>query len=129
MIASPGCSLAIPEWIPARADRPTATRLKRCPASAGSTASANATTLSSYTVRFSPRNAASIWSVINTARMQKLIKLGRVHASGMIMYAQREKAKSKRYSYEVGNCTFTPIFELQFRLSPTAWEFYQSQAP
>ena len=83
----------------------------------------------SYTVRFSPRNATSIWSVINTVRMQKLIKLGRVHASGMKMYAQREKAKSKRYSYEVRNRTFTPIFERQFRSSPTAWGFYQSQAP
>jgi uncharacterized protein YdeI (YjbR/CyaY-like superfamily) len=67
--------------------------------------------------------------VINTARMQKLIKLGRVHESGMKMYAQREKAKSKWYSYEVGNRTFTPTFERQFRSSPTAWEFYQSQAP
>jgi hypothetical protein len=45
------------------------------------------------------------------------------------MYTQCDKAKSKLDSYEVDNCQFTPIFERRLRSDPTAWEFYQSQAP
>jgi uncharacterized protein YdeI (YjbR/CyaY-like superfamily) len=83
----------------------------------------------SYTVRFSPRIAGSIWSVINTNRMQALIELGRVHPSGKRTFEQRDKQKSKLYSYEVRNCCLEPAFERQFRSNLTAWEFYQSQAP
>ena len=84
---------------------------------------------SSYTIRFSPRIAGSIWSVINTNRMQELIKLRRVHASGMKTYNARDEKKTNLYSYERQNCKLAPRFERQFRAKPRAWEFYQSQAP
>jgi hypothetical protein len=61
--------------------------------------------------------------------MEELIKLGRVHASGMKTYTTRDKKKSKLYSYEMDKCKLAPACERQFRASPTAWEFYQSQAP
>ena len=83
----------------------------------------------SYTIRFSPRTPGSIWSLINTRRMEELIKLGRVPAAGMKTFQQRDKQKSKRYSYEVSNCKLAAAYEQQFRASPAAWEFYQSQAP
>ena len=83
----------------------------------------------SYTVRFSVRTKDSIWSVINTNRMEELIQLGRVHPAGMRTFAQRDKKKSKLYSYEVGSCRLAPKFERRFRANPTAWDFYQSQAP
>jgi len=83
----------------------------------------------SYTVRFTPRMAGSIWSVINTTRMEELIELGRVHKSGLCVFEQRDKKKSKLYSYEVGSCQLAAEFEARFRASPTAWEFYQAQAP
>jgi uncharacterized protein YdeI (YjbR/CyaY-like superfamily) len=83
----------------------------------------------SYTVRFTPRIAGSIWSVINTARMEELIRRGRVHAAGMMTFRQRDKRKSKLYSYEVGNCQLTAEFERKFRADRGAWEFYQAQAP
>jgi uncharacterized protein YdeI (YjbR/CyaY-like superfamily) len=84
---------------------------------------------SSYTVRFSPRISGSIWSVINTTRMEELIKLGRVHVAGTKVFQQRDKKKSKLYSYEVGSCQLAAEFEARFRATPTAWEFYQAQPP
>jgi uncharacterized protein YdeI (YjbR/CyaY-like superfamily) len=84
---------------------------------------------SSYMIRFTPRKPRSIWSVINTTRMNELIKLGRVHAAGTKVFNKRDKKKSKLYSYEVGTCQFEPQFTKQFRANPTAWEFYQAQAP
>jgi uncharacterized protein YdeI (YjbR/CyaY-like superfamily) len=83
----------------------------------------------SYTVRFSPRITGSIWSLINTTRMEELIKLGRVHQAGLSVFEQRDKKKSKLYSYEVGSCQLSSEFEARFRASPTAWEFYQAQPP
>ena len=55
--------------------------------------------------------------------------MGCAHASGMTTFTQRDKKKSKLYSYEVGNCGLALEFERRFRTNPTAWEFYQSQAP
>ncbi len=83
----------------------------------------------SYTIRFAPRAPGSIWSVVNTRRMEELIKLGRVHKAGLRVFERRDKKKSKLYSYEVGNCQFAPEHERQFRANLTAWEFYQAQAP
>ena len=83
----------------------------------------------SYTIRFTPRIAGSIWSVINTTRLEELIKLGRVHKSGLSVFEQRDKKKSKLYSYEVGSCQLDAAYMRQFRANSTAWEFYQAQAP
>jgi len=82
-----------------------------------------------YSIRFSPRLADSIWSVVNTRRMEELIKLGRVHEAGLRVFERRDKKKSKLYSYEVGQCKFEPAHETQFRANRAAWEFYQAQAP
>jgi uncharacterized protein YdeI (YjbR/CyaY-like superfamily) len=83
----------------------------------------------SYTVRFSPRVFGSIWSLINTTRIEELIQLGQVHKSGLAVFEKRDKRKSKLYSYEVGSCQLAAAYEKQFRANPTAWEFYQAQAP
>jgi uncharacterized protein YdeI (YjbR/CyaY-like superfamily) len=58
-----------------------------------------------------------------------LINMGRVHPAGLKVFQQRDEKRSKLYSYEVGNCKFAPEHEEQFRADPTAWEFYQAQAP
>lgn len=84
---------------------------------------------SSYTIRFTPRKPDSIWSVINTNRMNELIKMGRVHSAGLKVFQQRDKKKSRQYSYEVRNRQFDSEYARQFRANPTAWEFYQAQAP
>ena len=83
----------------------------------------------SYTIRFTPRKPDSIWSVVNTTRIDELINMGRVHPAGLNVFQQRDEKRSKLYSYEVGNCKFAVEHERQFRADPTAWEFYQAQAP
>jgi uncharacterized protein YdeI (YjbR/CyaY-like superfamily) len=84
---------------------------------------------SSYTIRFTPRKPESIWSVINTTRMGELIKLGRVHAAGLKVFKQRDKKKSKLYSYEVRERQFDAEYARRFRANAKAWEFYEAQAP
>jgi uncharacterized protein YdeI (YjbR/CyaY-like superfamily) len=67
--------------------------------------------------------------VVNTRRIEDLIKLERVREAGLEVFEQRDKKKSKLYSYEVGSCKLSREFEKQFRSNPAAWEFYQAQAP
>lgn len=83
----------------------------------------------SYTVRFAPRTQGSIWSIVNTRRMETLVELGRPHASGLRVFEERDRKKSKLYSYEVGKCKLDDAYERQFRANPSAWDFYQAQAP
>jgi len=83
----------------------------------------------SYSTRFTPRTAGSIWSAINTARMEELIKLGRCEATGRWVFEQRDRRKSKLYSYEVGGAKLSAEFARPFRAKTKAWEFYQAQAP
>lgn len=83
----------------------------------------------SYTVRFAPRTQGSIWSIVNTRRMETLVELGRPHASGLRVFEERDKKKSKLYSYEVGTCKLDAAYERQFRANSSAWDFYQAQAP
>lgn len=86
-------------------------------------------TAGSYTIRFTPRKPGSIWSVIDTTRMNELVKLRRVPTAGLKVFNQRDRKKSKLYAYEVEKCEFDAEFAKQFRANSRAWEFYQSQAP
>jgi uncharacterized protein YdeI (YjbR/CyaY-like superfamily) len=83
----------------------------------------------SYMNRFSPRNAGSIWSVVNTKRAQELIDLGLMTPAGAKAFAARDPAKTQRYSFERANVNLSPDQLEQFRASKRAWEFFQAQPP
>lgn len=81
----------------------------------------------SYTIRFTPRKATSIWSKINLATMERLIASVRVAPAGMKVYEARDKGKTNRYSFERGEATFTPEQEQRFRGNAKAWKFFEAQ--
>ncbi|WAC75125.1 YdeI/OmpD-associated family protein [Roseateles sp. SL47] len=83
----------------------------------------------SYKIRFSPRKANSIWSAVNIARMEALIKEGRVREAGLAAFEARSDARSRVYSHEQDEVEFTPAQEVAFRHHPAAWEFFRAQAP
>lgn len=85
--------------------------------------------LNTYTIRFTPRKPDSIWSVINTNRIGELIRLGRVHPTGLKTFQHRDKKKALQYSYEVRNRQFDAEYARQLRANRKAWEFYRAQAP
>jgi uncharacterized protein YdeI (YjbR/CyaY-like superfamily) len=84
---------------------------------------------SSYTVRFTPRKPGSSWSAVNTKRVGELVKLGRVHAAGRKIFDERDRKRSKLYSYERAACKLEGDYENKFRANQKAWEFYLAQAP
>jgi uncharacterized protein YdeI (YjbR/CyaY-like superfamily) len=82
---------------------------------------------SSYTIRFCPRKSGSIWSNVNIAKAEGLIKAGRMRPAGLAKYQSRTAAKSGVYAFEQGELEFDPASRKQFRASAAAWKFFQAQ--
>lgn len=83
----------------------------------------------SYKIRFSPRKPNSIWSAVNIARAEALIKDGRMSAAGLAAFERRTETRSRVYSHEQDEIELTPAQEVAFRHHPAAWEFFRAQAP
>ena len=82
-----------------------------------------------YTIRFTPRKSDSIWSEINTKRVDELTKLGRMPKAGLAAFKARDLKKSRQYSYERNNCRLEAAHEKRFKTNAKAWEFFRAQAP
>jgi uncharacterized protein YdeI (YjbR/CyaY-like superfamily) len=83
----------------------------------------------SYTHRFSPRRAGSIWSAINTRRATELVGLGQMAPPGLEVFERRDRAKTKLYSYENRPAAFAAALERTFRANAAAWTFFRAQPP
>jgi uncharacterized protein YdeI (YjbR/CyaY-like superfamily) len=83
----------------------------------------------SYTVRFTPRKTKSYWSKVNTKRANELIQQGLMQPPGVKVFAARDQATTKRYSFERETAKFPAAYAKQFQSNAKAWAFFQSQAP
>lgn len=84
----------------------------------------------SYTIRFTPRKASSIWSNVNIAKAKALLKAGRMMPAGLAAWKRRDPAKSGIYSFERQEAaTFDSESELRFNRNRTAWTYFQAQPP
>jgi len=84
----------------------------------------------SYTIRFTPRRARSIWSSVNITRMAFLLDRGLVTPAGRAAFERRSDDRSSIYAYEQRHAaTLSPAQEKQFRASRKAWAFFTAQAP
>jgi uncharacterized protein YdeI (YjbR/CyaY-like superfamily) len=81
-----------------------------------------------YTIRFTPRRATSVWSRRNIGRMEALSNQGRLAPSGAEAFARRRGKESGVYSFEQER---TPELSSEFvatlRANPAAWEDWQSR--
>jgi uncharacterized protein YdeI (YjbR/CyaY-like superfamily) len=82
-----------------------------------------------WTIRFTPRRPRSIWSAVNIKRIEELMKLGRVHATGLAAHEARDPERQKKYSYENRDAAFSPAEERTFRAHKTAWKNFCGMAP
>ena len=85
---------------------------------------------SSYTIRFTPRQPRSRWSVVNVRRIRELTRLGLMRPAGLKAFAQCDEGKMRVYGYEQRNAArFEAGDERQFRANARAWSFFQAQPP
>lgn len=83
-----------------------------------------------YQIRFSPRQAGSIWSRVNIARALALIAEGRMRPAGLRAFERRIERKSAAYSYEQeGKLVLAPDELRRFRSHRKAWAFFERVAP
>ena len=83
----------------------------------------------SFTVRFTPRKAKSLWSAVNIRRVKELEAEGRMRPPGKEAYARRSGIANAPYSYENKSIRLDPVFEKRLRANKPAWEHYQAQPP
>ena len=85
----------------------------------------------SYSIRFTPRRARSIWSNVNTKRVADLTKQGRMHASGLEAFKARDPKRSGIYAFEQRqkDQELDPALEAKIRKNKKAWAFFQAQPP
>lgn len=82
----------------------------------------------SYTIRFTRRTAKSIWSLINTRRVEQLRTLGRMAEAGLKAFAARDPQRTGIYSFEKP-APLNGDAKRQFKARKRAWSFFQSQPP
>ena len=84
----------------------------------------------SYTIRFTPRRATSIWSAVNIKKMEELQQQGLMKTEGLVAFERRKESKSKIYSHEQPEKAELPAhLEAEFKANTTAWGFFMKQAP
>ncbi len=82
-----------------------------------------------YTIRFTPRTAKSIWSLVNVRRVEALLKVGKMAEPGMKAFAAREQHRTGIYSFEQKRPRLSGKYKKVFHANPSAWKFFASQAP
>lgn len=83
----------------------------------------------SYTHRFTPRKAKSIWSRTNVGHIARLTKAGKMHAAGLKAFAARTEKETGVYAFEQSAQTLPAACENEFRANQAAWAFFTAQAP
>jgi uncharacterized protein YdeI (YjbR/CyaY-like superfamily) len=82
-----------------------------------------------YTHRFTPRQAGSTWSVVNTRRARELTAMKRMAKRGLEVFENRDPEKTQRYSFENRPKALDPALERAFRKQAQAWAFFRAQPP
>jgi uncharacterized protein YdeI (YjbR/CyaY-like superfamily) len=80
-----------------------------------------------YTIRFTPRKARSIWSAVNIRRVEELTAQGRMLAAGLKAFEAREAGRSRIYSYEQERPPgLDAALEKKFKTNKAGWKFFQA---
>jgi uncharacterized protein YdeI (YjbR/CyaY-like superfamily) len=87
----------------------------------------------SYSIRFTPRRARSIWSKVNVGRVAALKKLGRMRPAGLRAFAKLDENRSGIYRYEHELREEEPplarAYIATFKANKKAWTFFAAQPP
>lgn len=84
----------------------------------------------SYLIRFTPRKAGSIWSLVNVRHVERLTAAAKMHVAGLEAFAARLPHKTGIYAFEQKEPRQLPAaYEKEFRANKKAWAFFTAQAP
>ena len=82
----------------------------------------------SYSIRFTPRKATSIWSAVNIKKIEDLTQKGLMQPAGLAAFEKRTEHRSRIYAYETEPAKLSAKFEKAFKANKNAWAFFTAQA-
>lgn len=80
-----------------------------------------------YMIRFTPRKPTSIWSDVNTKKMELLIAAKRMRPAGLRAYEARTAKRAGVYAFESKAQGLNDTELAAFRKKTQAWKFFESQ--
>ena len=83
----------------------------------------------SYVIRFTPRKATSIWSVVNVNRVAALTAEGRMQPAGLVAFEARTQKKTGIYAFEQEKAELSAADLRTFKKNKSAWKFFEAQPP
>jgi len=81
----------------------------------------------SYQQRFTPRKSRSTWSLVNIARVERLLAAGRMRPPGVTAFLARDPARTGIYSFEQKRVALTTAHARRFRAESKAWTWFATQ--
>jgi uncharacterized protein YdeI (YjbR/CyaY-like superfamily) len=83
-----------------------------------------------YTIRFTPRKAGSIWSAVNIDKVARLREQGLMTPAGEAAFALRSEDRSRVYSHErTTDAELAPEDLARFQRHQAAWAFFEACPP
>ena len=83
-----------------------------------------------YTIRFTPRKAGSIWSAVNIDKVARLREQGLMTPAGKAAFAQRSEDRSRVYSHERESpAELAPADLARFKRHKAAWAYFEACPP
>jgi uncharacterized protein YdeI (YjbR/CyaY-like superfamily) len=82
-----------------------------------------------YSIRFTPRQRTSIWSVVNTKRIAVLSREGRMQPAGLEAFRARDPRRTALYSFERAAPVMPPALLREFRANKRAWANFEAAPP
>ncbi len=83
-----------------------------------------------YTIRFTPRKAGSVWSAVNIDKVATLRAQGLMMPAGEAAFAQRSDDRSRVYSHERETpAELEPADLARFKRHKAAWAFFEACPP
>jgi uncharacterized protein YdeI (YjbR/CyaY-like superfamily) len=82
-----------------------------------------------YTHRITPRRPGSIWSKVNVGHVQRLIKAGKMHPTGLAAFQAHLQSGKHAYAFRDRPQTFPTMLARVFRANRAAWNFWSTQPP
>ena len=83
----------------------------------------------SYCNRLTPRRKNSNWSEINIQKVKVLTEQGLMKPAGLKAYSYKTASRTNTYYNENGTQLLSDDFIKLFMEKPSAWEFFEKQAP
>jgi len=81
----------------------------------------------SYMHRFTPRRQGSIWSAINTRRVEELRRRGLMAPAGLAAFDRRDEKRTAIYTYENRTARLAPAYERAWKANRKAWTYFNAQ--